>query len=415
MAAGEVEAEASSALSGTLLRGQFPRKQCGDGVQLYAGKERIMQIVCPSCNATYRVPTNRIPFGKKGTATCKKCGHRMIIHSSNPSGTHPERQIPSVPADGFVESALVREFPELNELAREKYELGSVFPEDKKGGYKGRRNREAARILKTIHVPLEKMLEDSETVRKICWGTAYYPLEIFFGNGLLTMLYNRYAIAATDRRLLFINVNYRLKEPTHYFFQLPFQGIKKVKRGLFGGSLTFYKLKGKRRHFTGVKSWLSRGFAQYVSEKIGSEIPGKSKKEQPEELCPSCFATLEKGLVRCTHCWAGFKRPQKALLRSLLLPGLGDFYLGHRFLGILEMTGSALVWFAAVALLLTGATGNMVISGVLFLWVNGSDGLFTYYMAKKGYMLDHKKENSRSTADPKNPFETQAGIVAEGA
>ncbi|MFZ0449335.1 MAG: zinc-ribbon domain-containing protein [Desulfatiglandaceae bacterium] len=389
-----------------------------------------MQIICPSCNTAYRIPKNRIPWGKTGAATCKKCGYKMIIHgdggvpinngpasetpTNSPVAANRDPEVSSVRRDGIVELNLIREFPELNEITLEKYELGSIFFKDKKGGYKGRRNREVAKILKSIHLPLGKMLEDGERVSKICWGTAYYPLEIIFGNGFLTMIYNRYAMAATDRRLLFINTNYRLKKPTHYFFQLPFQDIKKVKRGIFGGSLTFYKLKGRRRHFTGVRSRLSKGFKQYVSEKIGIGIPDKPKRGQPEELCPSCFSPLEQGLVRCTHCWAGFKVPRKALLRSLILPGLGDYYLGHRSLGILEMMGSAIVWFVIVSLLLTGAAVNMAIAAVLLLWVNGSDGLFTYYMAKKGYMLEYKTEDARFTADPKSPFDTQTRIAVEG-
>jgi len=51
---------------------------------------------------------------------------------------------------------------------------------------------------------------------------------------------------------------------------------------------------------------------------------------------------------------------------------------------------------------------------VLLLWVNGSDGLFTYYMAKKGYMLEYKTEDARFTADPKSPFDTQTRIAVEG-
>ena len=389
-----------------------------------------MQIVCPSCNTAYRVPRNRIPSGKRGTATCKKCGHKLIIHgddgvllNTEPAAETPpavvsnigsEPQATSVSDGGSADAALVREFPELNEMDLDKYDLGSIFTKDKKGEYKGRKNKAALKILKAVQIPLDKMLEKGEKVTKILWGTAYYPLEIFFGNGYLTRLYNRYAMAATDRRLLFINVDYRLKKTTHYFFQLPFQNIKKIRRGLFGTSLTFYKIKGRRRHFSGVRSWFSKDFKEYVSGQIKIQPEGKPKEVQPEELCPACFAPLEKGLLRCTHCWAGFKSPRKALIKSLLLPGLGDFYLGHRFLGVLEMTGSAFVWLFAVTLLLTRIPSNMVISAVLLVWVNVSDGLFTYYMAKKGYMLDHKKEKGRSVLDAQRPFDTQTGFLPEG-
>jgi hypothetical protein len=68
-----------------------------------------------------------------------------------------------------------------------------------------------------------------------------------------------------------------------------------------------------------------------------------------------------------------------------------------------------------ITLLLSGALVNMMLSAVLLLWVNGSDGLFTYCMAKKGYMLDHKREGGGFPAGPENPFEAQTGIITESA
>jgi len=41
-----------------------------------------MQILCPACNARYRIAENKISQGKRATATCKKCGGRIIIEKS---------------------------------------------------------------------------------------------------------------------------------------------------------------------------------------------------------------------------------------------------------------------------------------------------------------------------------------------
>jgi len=38
-----------------------------------------MRVICPTCNAGYRIPTGRVPPGKKAAATCKKCGGRISI------------------------------------------------------------------------------------------------------------------------------------------------------------------------------------------------------------------------------------------------------------------------------------------------------------------------------------------------
>lgn len=38
-----------------------------------------MEIICSICNTKYNIPDERIPHGKRGTATCKKCGGSIII------------------------------------------------------------------------------------------------------------------------------------------------------------------------------------------------------------------------------------------------------------------------------------------------------------------------------------------------
>jgi len=75
------------------------------------------------------------------------------------------------------------------------------------------------------------VLNEEERVLRIGSGTAYYPAEIFFGNGSLTMLYNRYAILGTNQRALLIDIDHRMKRPTHYLFQVPYHNLKKVARG----------------------------------------------------------------------------------------------------------------------------------------------------------------------------------------
>ena len=109
--------------------------------------------------------------------------------------------------------------------------------------------------------------------------------------------------------------------------------------------------------------------------------------EPPENLCPACFVPLKKGLIQCPECQARFKEPKKALFRSLLLPGLGDMYLGHRGLGIFELMGSIILWMAVILSLLPGEAQNLYGIAIVLLIYNGFDGMLTYHMAKKGYML----------------------------
>jgi predicted Zn finger-like uncharacterized protein len=40
-----------------------------------------MKVVCPTCNTSYNIPDNKIPQGKRVTATCKRCGGKIIIET----------------------------------------------------------------------------------------------------------------------------------------------------------------------------------------------------------------------------------------------------------------------------------------------------------------------------------------------
>ena len=79
-----------------------------------------------------------------------------------------------------------------------------------------------------------------------------------------------------------------------------------------------------------------------------------------------------------------------AFLRSLLLPGLGDIYLGHKLLGVLELLGSMLVWAVVIFSVLGGSQESLIVALFLLVFYNGFDSLLTRHMAKKGYMLAGK-------------------------
>ena len=50
-----------------------------------------MDVVCPGCNAVYRVPDRKIPKDRTVTAVCKKCGRKLTIASPSkrPSSIGP--------------------------------------------------------------------------------------------------------------------------------------------------------------------------------------------------------------------------------------------------------------------------------------------------------------------------------------
>ena len=362
-----------------------------------------MQIICPSCNAEYIIPDKKLPAAK-ALAKCKRCDGSITIDptkivsydkaAATPEGSLPAASTPktaeqrtSTPIEAADLRKIIDVYPELQAVAKDKFDLPSILTPTKRGGYKTGKNKYKIRILKAVQAKVEQILDHGEIVMRIGKGTAYYPLELFLGNGWLTMLYNHYAILCTNRRILFVNINYRMSRSTHYLFQLPYTDIKKVKRGMLFNHLILYRHYGKRRIFNAVKGYINKELRAFIEKMQTASNATAPESGSNEKLCPSCFVPLPDKLKNCPKCSAGFKGPQTALVRSFILPGLGDMYLGHRALGALEMLGSIVVWLLVVSSLLAGGVENYVVAAMILVFYNGLDGLLTFHMAQKGYML----------------------------
>ena len=166
-----------------------------------------MQVICPMCNAEYKVAGDKVP-GKPVQATCRRCGGKFLVEpnvgqsmilaakmvadaATSPPPASDSNLTTSTRRDlpGSL-LALFDEYPELQDLRSDKLNLEEIFTPNKKGSYKNRRNKFKLKILKAIHVTLDEMLQSDEEVIRIGKATAYYPAEIFLGNGYLTMRYN---------------------------------------------------------------------------------------------------------------------------------------------------------------------------------------------------------------------------------
>jgi predicted Zn finger-like uncharacterized protein len=363
-----------------------------------------MNVICPQCNATYRIPESRIP-DRKASFACKRCGKRITIEPpAAVSSTQTLEAKPHTPPSEAEQapkphtSALADDFPEIKVFEPQKYALDHLLLPDKKGRLKTRLNRLKLKLLGAVQQTLDRLLEPDEQVMHVAGATAYYPAEMIFGNGWMTLLYNRYVLVATNKRLVAINTNYKMSKPSHYLFQFPYNEIKKTARGLFGSSLALTHKKKKRRTFNGISRALGAELKAYIDSRIDPSVNLDPAAQPRENLCPSCFIPLAGQLSSCPQCQALFKAPRKAALRSLLLPGWGDIYLGHRFLGFIELLGSLLVWGLCMTLLLSNDPSDTIAGGVILLFYNGMDCLLSLHMAKKGYSLE-KNQPQTAPAD----------------
>jgi predicted Zn finger-like uncharacterized protein len=353
-----------------------------------------MEIICKQCNASYSISTDKLPQ-RKATAKCKRCGSQIVINEAarerKPSVAPSPPPMPSTaPAPG-PDRTMASVFPEISDYNPVHYDLANLLKANKKGNYKTSINKFKVKILSAVKPTLDQMLREDERVLAIAAGIAYYPIEILFGNGFFTMLYNRYALVATNKRLVMINTNHRMTQARHYLFQMAYAHIKKVSRGLFRTSLTLTPKSGKRRTFTSMKKAFAGDLLKLIEPRLDPLKAIAAAGDLQSNICPACYSPLGDKLAQCTECRATFKSPINAALRSLILPGLGDLYLGHRFLGLCEMAGSLVVWLVALSMLLQGGSEGIVIAAILLIFCNGLDFLLTLHMGKKGYLLNKKQ------------------------
>ena len=125
----------------------------------------------------------------------------------------------------------------------------------------------------------------------------------------------------------------------------------------------------------------------FVTEMIGraeSEEFHLPHSQCKDNLCPECYQPVGPKQYTCPNCGDEFIKPSKPALMSLCLPCLGDFYMGHRFLGLMELFGYIVLWIVWIALLSEEGPSALPIIAIVLLVEHGVDALLTLHIAKKG-------------------------------
>jgi len=253
-------------------------------------------------------------------------------------------------------------------------EMAEAFPLTSGWGVK-KRNQQRVDWIRRAAPLLERILEPGERIRHLTLGNVSYPLELVM-MGAWAQMINRTLIVFTSSRVLMIHSDGR-GQPRSFVNEIPLQAIKKMKGG-FLGSLQIAAGKGTR-NFAGIPKDSRKVIDGFVHPNPGAT--GSFR-----HLCSSCFAAHDQHLDRCSRCNSTFKSPKTAALRSLILPGLGDWYIGHRGFAALEMIGSIFVWIIVIALIAEEGVVGFVLGLILLGLVNGMDAILTYFQAKKGLM-----------------------------
>ncbi|MCK4837852.1 MAG: zinc-ribbon domain-containing protein, partial [Desulfobulbaceae bacterium] len=292
-----------------------------------------MNIICPECGKIHRLADDRLPK-LKSAAKCKKCGARIIIeprpaaagpdelnrktqateqNNSEPREfdvlltekiiDHPEESLfpgseeeeATDKLDNFTDETTVSgddiytTFPELRELSPDKFTYEEIFSATAKQGYRTRGNTQTLKIIKAVHdILTSRILHENEQVKMLARGIAYYPFEIPYANGLLTMLSNYYAIICTNQRLLLVNINSRINRPSRYIFQVPYHEISNISRSAFLSSLIIESKTGRSWNFTTVRRNLAKSLRSFILKKSKEKPTGHSEDNRQGQLCPAC-------------------------------------------------------------------------------------------------------------------------------
>lgn len=259
-----------------------------------------------------------------------------------------------------------------------------VFPNLTGWGARKRNRRKALLLAKSADV-LRGALEEDEVVRHVSTGVRNLTWEALT-IGWITYFLNRTTLVLTDRRLLAIHTN-TSHEPCHYANQVALDHVKKTKSGWVFGFLNLKLGKGSLQ-YTRIEKADAVRFKQLM--------PGRPHaKGGVQHLCPACFLVTDDYGEVCGRCGAEFKDPKVAALRSLAMPGLGDWYLGHRGFALFELIGSTFGWLLFLLSLFAflvaetpelreeGLVGVIVI-GLAVGFAHFVDALITHAQAKKG-------------------------------
>lgn len=268
------------------------------------------------------------------------------------------------------------------------YKLQTLFP--KTSGFGVRRHiKRRIQMLKAVESRFDHLLYPDEHIDFVTHGLFNSLIEQIF-LGLVAYMINRTLFLFTNYRVILINATGRYR-PKQMQWQIPYEEISRFKPGGFVSSNVVFKLRdGKKYKFSGVPQRDRKALRSYVQEQVNRverEEFSFPHYRSRDPLCPACSTPVAPGERQCSTCTEQFIDPKIPALMSLMLPCLGDFYLGHRFLGSIE-----LITYIVIALYLISGLRD---EGMTFLPVvlitlaieHGFDAIMTYYIAKKGVTL----------------------------
>ena len=250
------------------------------------------------------------------------------------------------------------------------------------------RSKKKLKLLKVVDPVISQLLDSDEQVYYLTKGLKITNIDWFF-IGWTAHYYNLFCFVFTTKRVLLFHLN-RGKTLGSYVCEINYENLMNVSsfrrlkvKFRNGKSLTFGKVPAHDRKF--------------IVEFIKSVLPEEGSKDKAlpdiKNLCPSCYTHVVDYPANCSSCNVKFKSPTKAAFLSFIMPGLGDLYLGSRFLGTIELLFMLFIWSSCIR----GAIEEAALGGDLvailtpliatLMFIHTIDALKSSYIARKGIAL----------------------------
>jgi hypothetical protein len=257
-------------------------------------------------------------------------------------------------------------------------------------------------LLKGLDAKLRRVLRTGERVYFLTSGTTVTLAEHFFVGWMANYL-NMRALVFTTERILLVQIDGGKKKAKDLVAQIPYTSLASVK-STWTGSCRIKLMDRSQYNFINVPKGDRKFIAEFLADIVqGTAAPfGNARPAGVENLCPHCFVHVPAHPPACPACTGGFKSPKKAGLLSLVFPGLGDWYLGHRGFAVMEMLSSGLLWLVLVISPLLAPkdpklppldAGYWGTVAVILLFTHGIDATMTHHFARKGHHPDKTPPN----------------------
>jgi len=313
----------------------------------------------------------------------------MTTTSTHAAPAGPPTASPATREEFLTKVQSERALKHLSRLQRDDaYDWDRLFPKTEGMGAAGDIKRRV-RMLESVEPRLDFLLYPGERIEFITKGTLNSFVEQWF-LGIWSLVINRTLMLFTNYRIILINSDGKHRAKA-MMWQIPYDRLKKFGAGSAVTSTTFKIEKGRTYKFVRVPRSDRKRLKQYVRERV-EEIRQQEFKFPShvgrDPLCTTCATPVPPRTHQCPECGERFIPPIQPALMSLIVPGTGDLYLGHRGIAMVELFGFLALLLLTVAVAVDGGLAAAIVPLAVLVVANMIDSIVTLHIASKGVLAE---------------------------